>query len=132
MAADALTMKVRGGERVINTVVLLGTGLNGNGHREVLGTRVATGQTGTVRNSFFADLLARGLSGVRLITSDAHTGLVEAITRLVGAALDEQTYESTEARRYLGPDVLPHRHLNTSPQTSTKETTTTPLPTLTT
>ncbi|QFG70003.1 IS256 family transposase [Ornithinimicrobium pratense] len=79
VAADALTMKVREGGRVINAVVLLATGVNGDGHREVLGMRVATAETGTAWNEFFADLVARGLSGVRLVTSDAHAGLVEAI-----------------------------------------------------
>lgn len=79
VAADALTMKVREGGRVINAVVLLATGVNGDGHREVLGMRVATCETGAAWNEFFADLVARGLSGVRLVTSDAHTGLVDAV-----------------------------------------------------
>ncbi|WP_409046910.1 IS256 family transposase [Microbacterium sp. HA-8] len=79
VAADALTMKVREGGRVINAVVLVATGVNGDGHREVLGLRVATSETGAAWNSFFADLVARGLGGVRLVTSDAHAGLVEAI-----------------------------------------------------
>jgi transposase-like protein len=79
LAADALTMKVREGGRVVNAVVLLSTGVNDDGHREVLGLRVATSETKTAWNEFFADLVARGLGGVRLVTSDAHTGLVEAI-----------------------------------------------------
>ena len=79
VAADALTMKVREGGRVINAVVLLATGVNGDGHREVLGMRVATSETGAAWNEFFADLTARGLAGVRLVTSDAHQGLVEAV-----------------------------------------------------
>jgi len=79
VAADALTMKVREGGRVINAVVLVATGVNGDGRREVLGLRVATSETGAAWNSFFADLVARGLGGVRLVTSDAHAGLVEAI-----------------------------------------------------
>ena len=79
VTADALTMKVREGGRVINAVVLLATGVNGDGHREVLGMRVATSETGAAWNEFFADLVARGLAGVRLVVSDAHAGLVEAI-----------------------------------------------------
>src|SRR5699024_11810607 len=68
-------------------VVLLATGVNGDGHREVLGMRVATSETGAAWNSFFADLVARGLGGVRLVTSDAHAGLVEAIAaHLPGAS----------------------------------------------
>ena len=87
VAADALTMKVREGGRVINAVVLLATGVNGDGHREVLGMRVATSETGPAWNEFFADLVARGLTGVRLVTSDAHQGLVEAIAaNLPGAS----------------------------------------------
>jgi putative transposase len=79
VAADALTMKVREGGRVVNAVVLLATGVNGDGHREVLGLRVATSETGAAWNEFFADLVARGLAGVRLVTSDAHPGLKDAI-----------------------------------------------------
>ncbi|MFC4904107.1 IS256 family transposase [Kocuria oceani] len=87
VAADALTMKVREGGRVVNAVVLLATGVNGDGHREVLGMRVATAETGAAWNEFFADLVARGLGGVRLLTSDAHAGLKDAIAaNLPGAA----------------------------------------------
>jgi len=87
VAADALTMKVREGGRVVNGVVLLATGVNGDGHREVLGMRVVTSETGPAWNEFFADLVARGLAGVRLVTSDAHAGLREAIAaNLPGAS----------------------------------------------
>ena len=87
VAADALTMKVREGGRVINAVVLVATGVNADGRREVLGMRVATSETGAAWSSFFADLVARGLTGVRLVTSDAHAGLVEAIAaNLPGAS----------------------------------------------
>jgi len=87
VAADALTMKVREGGRVINVAVLVATGVNNDGHREVLGLQVATGETGAGWLAFFRDLVARGLNGVALVTSDAHTGLVEAIAAtLPGAA----------------------------------------------
>lgn len=87
VAADALTMKVREGGRVVNTVVLVATGVNADGRREVLGLRVATAETGSAWTTFFADLVARGLTGVRLVTSDAHSGLKDAIAaNLPGAA----------------------------------------------
>ena len=71
----------------MNTVVLVATGVNADGRREVLGLRVATSETASAWNQFFADLVARGLTGVRLVTSDAHQGLVEAIAaNLPGAA----------------------------------------------
>jgi putative transposase len=79
VAADALTMKVREQGRVVNAVVLVATGVNADGHREVLGVKVATSETREAWNVFFADLVARGLAGVKLVTSDAHAGLVEAI-----------------------------------------------------
>jgi len=87
LAADALTMKVREDGRVVNAVVLVATGVNADGHREVLGVQVATGETKEAWNVFFADLVARGLAGVRLVTSDAHAGLVAATAaNLPGAA----------------------------------------------
>jgi putative transposase len=87
LAADALTMKVREQGRVINAVVLVATGVNGDGHREVLGVKVATSETKEAWNVFFADLVARGLTGVKLVTSDAHAGLIEAIAaNLPGAS----------------------------------------------
>ncbi len=91
LAADALTMKVRENGRVVNAVVLVATGVNADGHREILGLKVATSETHAAWNGFFADLVARGLTsgadGVLLVTSDAHAGLVEAIAaNLPGAA----------------------------------------------
>lgn len=79
VAADALTMKVREGGRVRNVSVMVATGVNADGHREVLGIQVATGETSAGWLGFFRDLVARGLTGVALVTSDAHAGLVEAI-----------------------------------------------------
>src|SRR3954465_5423183 len=87
LAADALTMKVRENGRVVNAVVLVATGVNADGHREILGLKVATSETGAAWNAFFPALVARGLHGVRLVTSDAHAGLVEAIAaNLPGAS----------------------------------------------
>src|SRR4051812_4968614 len=74
VAADALTMKVREQGRVVNAVVLVATGINADGHREVLGVKVATSETKQAWNAFFADLVARGLTGTLLVTSDAHAG----------------------------------------------------------
>ena len=66
VAADALTMKVREGGRVVSCAVLVATGVNNDGHREVLGVRTSTSETAPARKEFFADLVARGLTGVRL------------------------------------------------------------------
>jgi putative transposase len=78
VACDALTMKVREGGRVVNVAVLVATGVNGDGHREILGLQVASTEDGAGWLAFFRDLTARGLTGVKLVTSDAHAGLVAA------------------------------------------------------
>ncbi len=79
VAADALVLKVREGGRVVGVHALLATGVNADGHREVLSLQVTSGEDGAGWLGFFRDLTARGLSGVRLVTSDAHAGLVAAI-----------------------------------------------------
>jgi transposase-like protein len=77
--ADALTMKVREGGRIVNIACLVAVGVNNLGHREILGVDLATTEDGAGWLAFFRSLVARGLSGVQLVTSDAHAGLVDAI-----------------------------------------------------
>jgi putative transposase len=79
VAADALVLKVREGGRVVGVHGLLATGVNSDGHREILGLHVTSGEDSAGWLAFFRDLVARGLTGVALVTSDAHTGLVAAI-----------------------------------------------------
>jgi transposase-like protein len=87
VAADALVLKVREGGRVVNVHALLATGVNADGHREILGLQVTSAEDGAGWLGFFRDLTARGLTGVQLVTSDAHRGLTEAIgATLPGAA----------------------------------------------
>jgi transposase-like protein len=87
VAADALVLKVREGGRTVNVHALLATGVNAEGYREILGVHVTSAEDGAGWLGFFRDLTARGLTGVRLVTSDAHRGLVDAIgATLPGAA----------------------------------------------
>lgn len=62
-----------------STSTLIATGVNADGHREVLGLDVATAEDGAGWLAFLRSLIARGLSGVQLVLSDAHSGLVDAI-----------------------------------------------------
>jgi putative transposase len=80
---DALVVKVREDGRVVNVHALVATGVNADGNREILGLDVASAEDGAGWLAFLRGLVARGLSGVQLVTSDAHPGLVAAI----GAAL---------------------------------------------
>ncbi len=79
LAADALVLKVREGGRTINVHALVAVGVNAEGYREILGLQVSSAEDGAGWLAFFRDLTARGLSGVALVTSDAHRGLIEAI-----------------------------------------------------
>lgn len=87
--ADALTVKVREDGRVVNVHALVATGVNADGHREILGLDVASAEDGAGWLAFWRGLVARGLSGVQLVTADAHCGLVAAI----GAALPGATWQ---------------------------------------
>ena len=86
VAADALAIKVREAGRVVNVHALIATGVNADGHREVLGLQVTTAEDGAGWLAFFRDLVARGLSGVALVTSDAHAGLVDAVAATLPGA----------------------------------------------
>ena len=76
---DALTQKVREGGRIVNVACVIATGVNVEGHREVLGVDVFTTEDGAGWTAFLRSLVARGLSGVQLVISDAHEGLKNAI-----------------------------------------------------
>jgi putative transposase len=84
---DALTQKVREGGRTVNVHCLIATGVNAGGHREILGVDVTSSEDGAGWLAFLRGLVARGLSGVALVISDDHAGLVTAIgSVLPGAA----------------------------------------------
>lgn len=83
---DALTQKVREGGRIVNVAVVIAVGVNNDGHREVLGLDVITTEDGAGWLAFLRGLVARGLSGVSLVISDAHPGLVDAIASTLPGA----------------------------------------------
>lgn len=76
---DALSMRVREGGRVVRVAVVVATAVNTEGRREILGLDVFTEESGAAWNAFLRDLAARGLSGVKLVISDHHKGLMAAI-----------------------------------------------------
>ncbi len=83
---DALTQKVREGGRIVNVAVVIAVGVNNDGHREVLGLDVITTEDGAGWLAFLRGLVARGLSGVSLVISDAHPGLIDAIASTLPGA----------------------------------------------
>ncbi len=83
---DALTQKVREGGRIVNVAVVVATGVNADGHREILGLDLITTEDGAGWTAFLRGLVARGLCGVALVVSDAHGGLVDAIASVLPGA----------------------------------------------
>ncbi|MBG0819304.1 IS256 family transposase [Planomonospora sp. ID91781] len=83
---DALTQKVREDGRTVNVHVLVATAVNADGRREILGLEVTSAEDGAGWLGFLRGLVARGLSGVQLVVSDAHRGLVEAVGAVLAGA----------------------------------------------
>jgi transposase-like protein len=83
---DALQVKCREGGRTVNVCVVHAVGVNRDGFRESLGLDVVTSEDGAAWLAFLRSLVARGLSGARLVTSDAHPGLVDAIAATLPGA----------------------------------------------
>ena len=84
---DATYCKARVNRRVVSQAVVIATGVTADGRREVLGFDVGDSEDGAFWTAFLRGLKARGLGGVQLVISDAHTGLKSAIgSVLIGAA----------------------------------------------
>lgn len=78
---DAVYEKVRMDERVESMAVVVATGVNVEGRREVLGFDVIAAESEEGWSLFFKSLKERGLRGVQLVISDAHTGLKAAVRK---------------------------------------------------
>ena len=83
---DAMVQKVREAGRIQNVAVVIATGVNNDGHREVLGFDVITVEDGAGWLAFLRGLVARGLQGTALVISDAHGGLVDAVRSTLGSS----------------------------------------------
>ena len=97
---DALTQKVREEGRIVNVSVVVATAVNTEGKREILGMDVGTSEDGAFWLAFLRSLVARGLSGVQLVASDAHQGLKDAIATVFG---DLDTEGPPTRRPWVGP-----------------------------
>lgn len=83
---DATALKVRHEGRVVSMAVVIAIGVNQRGEREVLGLDVGPSEDGAFWLAFLRGLVARGLTGVRLVVSDAHQGLKAAIAAILQGA----------------------------------------------
>lgn len=80
---DATYVKARSGGRIVSKAVIVATGVSRTGDREVLGVEVGDSEDGAFWIAFLRGLRARGLGGVKLVISDAHSGLREAISSVM-------------------------------------------------
>ena len=83
---DATYLKARVDGRVVSRAVVIATGVTVDGGREVLGLDVGDSEDGAFWTAFLRSLKARGLAGVQLVVSDAHTGLKGAIAAVMAGA----------------------------------------------
>ena len=84
---DATYCKVRLNQRIVSQAVVIATGVSADGRREVLGCATGDSETEAFWTEFLRDLKERGLAGVQLVISDAHSGLIKAIsTTMQGAS----------------------------------------------
>jgi transposase-like protein len=82
---DATYLKVREGGRIISVAAIIAVAVNTNGRREIIGLCVGPSEAETFWTEFLRGLKGRGLDGLKLVISDAHTGLKAAIRRIFDA-----------------------------------------------
>lgn len=78
---DARYEKVRVNSRVVSQAVLVAVGFTSEGHREILDWRVGDSESEDSWGGLFRDLKDRGLKGLELVVSDAHSGIRSALSR---------------------------------------------------
>jgi len=84
---DATYVKVRQAGRVTSQAVIVAYAVKESGEREVIGLDVGPSEDGAFWTEFLRSLVARGLSGVLLVISDAHVGLREAIDTVLSQCI---------------------------------------------
>ena len=81
----ATYLKMREGGRIVSVAAIIAVAVNTDGKREIVGLHIGPSEAEPFWTSFLRDLVRRGLTGVKLVVSDAHEGLKAAITRVLGA-----------------------------------------------
>jgi transposase-like protein len=82
---DATYLKQREGGRIVSVAAIIAVAVNTDGRREIIGLKVGPSEAETFWSGFLKSLVRRGLKGVKLVVSDAHEGLKQAIARVLGA-----------------------------------------------
>ncbi len=82
---DATYLKVRQGGHIISVAAIIAVAVNTDGRREIIGLTAGLSEAETFWTEFLRSLKGRGFDGVKLVISDAHTGLKTAIQRVFDA-----------------------------------------------
>ena len=82
LTVDATYFKVRENSRIISKAFMIAYGTNTEGHREILGFGVYANESSATWTDFLLSLKKRGLTGLLMITSDAHEGILNAIGKV--------------------------------------------------
>jgi transposase-like protein len=82
---DATYLKVRDGGRIVSVAAIIAVAVSTDGRREIVGLGIGPSEAEPFWSAFLKSLVKRGLGGVKLVISDAHEGLRNAITRVLGA-----------------------------------------------
>lgn len=116
LVLDALYLKVRHDGSVIDVAILMAYGVNNQGKREILGVSTSLSEAEVHWREFLKSLQARGMSGLRLITSDDHAGLKQARKSVFPSvpwqrcqfhmAQNAQAYVPKKAMRYEVAEVM--------------------------
>ncbi|RYD29890.1 MAG: IS256 family transposase [Sphingomonadales bacterium] len=83
---DATYLKQREGGRIVSVAAIIAVAVNTDGKREIVGLHIGPSEAETFWSTFLKSLVRRGLSGVKLVISDAHEGLKAAIRRVFSAS----------------------------------------------
>jgi putative transposase len=82
---DATYLRQREGGRIVTVAVIVAVAVDADGRREIVGLHVGPSEAETFWSTFLKRLVKRGLTGVKLVVSDAHEGLKHAIGRVLGS-----------------------------------------------
>ena len=80
---DATYLKVRQNGRIVSVAATIAVGVNTDGRREVLGMAIGASEAEPFWTDFLCGLVRRGLSGVKLVISDAYEGIKAATARVL-------------------------------------------------
>jgi hypothetical protein len=102
---DATYLKARQHGRIVSVAAIVAVGANAEGRCEILGLAIGPSEAETFWSDFLRSLNRRGLTGVKLVISDAHEGLKAAAAKVLGATWQR-------CRVHFMRNALAHAHKN--------------------